>query len=179
MEPEHESKALNESEEAIESVSYIILTDTFASMHNSFYHFLNVYVGIQEEDNYSDMSFIDLSVKRHLSSPSNIHWEYGLSKDVDVALWMESRDFNNDSSLREVFDFVVVNQSLHSEFDDFKRKENLCNYSILSVNELLQHWNTYERKPSHPVLTMYGLKLHYTEMDELCEWVMNQKDKKV
>ena len=95
---------------------------------------------------------------------------------------MESRDFNNDSSLREVFDFVVVNRSLHSEFDDFKRKENLCNYSFLSVNELLQHWNTYERKPSHPVLTMYGkphLKLHYTEMDELCEWVMNQRDKMV
>lgn len=42
-----------------------------------------------------------------------------MGKDVDVTLWEKSQDFNNDSSLRDVFDFVAVNQSLHSEFDDF------------------------------------------------------------
>ena len=49
---------------------------------------------------------------------------------TSLYIWMESQDFNNDSPLREVFGFVVVNQSLHSEFDDFKRKENLCNLAF-------------------------------------------------
>ena len=45
--------------------------------------------------------------------------EYGLSKDVDVALWIEARAFRNEPPLQEVFDFVIVNKHLHSEFDLF------------------------------------------------------------
>ena len=104
--------------------------------------------------------------------------EYGLSKDVYVAQWIEYRNYNNEDPLREVFDFVVVKTSLHAEFDEFKRKETHRDYSILPVNELLAYWNTYRRSPPLPVLTVYGtlhLWLHYTEVDDLCEWVIQQK----
>ena len=90
--------------------------------------------------------------------------EYGLSKDVDVAQWIEYRNYNNEASLREVFDFIIVNPALHAEFDDFKRKETHDDYNILKVNELLAYWNTFKRSPSLPVLTVYGtphLRLHY------------------
>ena len=83
--------------------------------------------------------------------------EYGLSKDVDVAQWIEYRNYNkiNEAPLREVFDFVVVNTSLHAEFDEFKRKETHHHYSILLANELLAYWNTYKRNPPLPVLRVY------------------------
>ena len=96
--------------------------------------------------------------------------EYGLSKDVYVAQWIKYLNYNNEDPLREVFDFVVVKTSLLAEFDEFK--------SILPVNELLAYWNTYRRSPPLPVLTVYGtlhLWLHYTEVDDLCEWVIQQK----
>ena len=35
--------------------------------------------------------------------------EYGLSKDVDVAQWIEYRNYNNEAPLCEVFDLVIVN----------------------------------------------------------------------
>ena len=108
--------------------------------------------------------------------------EYGLSKDVDVAQWIEYRNYNNEAPLREVFDFVVVNTSLHAEFDEFKRKETHREFSILPVNELLTYWNTYKRSPPLLVLTLYGtphLRLHYTEVDDLCEWVIHQRKVKV
>ena len=110
--------------------------------------------------------------------------EYGLSKDVDVAQWFEYRNYNkiNEAPLREVFDFVVVNTSLHAEFDEFKRKETHHHYSILLVNELFAYWNTYKRSPPLPVLRVYGkphLQLHYTEVDDLCEWVIHQRKVKV
>ena len=38
--------------------------------------------------------------------------EYGLSKDVDVAQWIEYRNYNNEAPLREVFDFVVFSKYL-------------------------------------------------------------------
>ena len=52
-------------------------------MHNSYYHF-RVYVGIQEEENYGDISSRDLSVKRHLASACNIR-ERALSTSKKAA----------------------------------------------------------------------------------------------
>ena len=45
--------------------------------------------------------------------------EHGISIDTDVALWMESRKFNKIPELRQVMDFVIVNNSQHSEFEEF------------------------------------------------------------
>ena len=69
--------------------------------------------------------------------------EYGLSIDTDVSLWLESREFNNKPPLRTVYDFVIVNSSLHSEFDEFKSEMTHREYSILPTNTLLIFWNAY------------------------------------
>ena len=108
--------------------------------------------------------------------------EYGLSKDPDVTLWMESRNYANKPPLRETCNFVIINSSLHDEFDEFKRNNTLHDYSILPMNELLEYWNTLIKKPSLPVLSLYGgqhLQLHCTEVDSLCEWVINKKKERV
>ena len=108
--------------------------------------------------------------------------EYGLSKDVDVSLWVESRIFRSKPPIQEVFDFVIVDAKLHAEFDKFKEEETDPDYSLLSVNELLHYWNMNERLTPAEVIIMYGkphLKLHYTDMDELCQWVYNQRKNKV
>lgn len=59
-----------------------------------------------------------------------------MSKDVDVSLWLESRAFQNKLPLSEVSDFVLVNSTLHAEFDKFKKEETDPDYSVLLLNEL-------------------------------------------
>ena len=76
-----------------------------------------------------------------------------------------------------------MNNSQHSEFDEFKRA--MCAdraYSILSTNALIDYWNEKERNGMQPTVMIHGrrhYKLHYTEMDQLCEWVYNQRGKMV
>ena len=101
--------------------------------------------------------------------------EYGLSIDTDVSLWIE---FNSKPPLHKIFDFTIVNSSLHSEFDEFKRNTVHRDYSNLPTNKLLEYWNTFERNPPQPMTMLYGKphhKLHYSEMDRLCEWVLNRE----
>ena len=108
--------------------------------------------------------------------------EHGISIDTDVALWMECRKFNNRPDLRQVMDFVIVNESQHSEFDEFRRTITHRDYNTLSTNALLDYWNEYERNTSQSAIMVYGkrhYKLHYTEMDQLCEWVLKQREKMV
>jgi hypothetical protein len=90
---------------------------------------------------------------------------------------MESRKFSNRPDLREVMDFVIVNNSQHSEFDDFKRTMTDHHYSILSTNALLDYWNEYERNTTQSTIMVYGKRHHYTEMDQLCEWVLKEREK--
>ena len=75
-------------------------------------------------------------------------------------------------------DFVIVNSEQHSEFDDFKRAMTDRNCVLLSSNALLDYWNDFVRRVSQSTITVYGQKhhkLHYTEMDQLIEWVMKQR----
>ena len=97
-----------------------------------------------------------------------------------MLLWTESRDYHKKPALRKVLDFVIVNGVLHSEFDEFKRENTHRNYSILPNNALLEYWNEFERGSSEPMIMMFGKphhKLHYTEMDHLCAWVIQQREK--
>ena len=108
--------------------------------------------------------------------------EHGLSIDTDVALWIEHRKYNKRPDLRQVMDFVIVNSEQHSEFDDFKRAMTDRNCVLLSSNALLDYWNDFVRRVSQSTITVYGQKhhkLHYTEMDQLIEWVMKQREKRV
>ena len=63
--------------------------------------------------------------------------EYALSKDLDVALWIDFRAFHGKPELVNVIDFVIVNCRLHDEFDQFKKAEVQSSYSLLPVVELL------------------------------------------
>ena len=45
--------------------------------------------------------------------------DHGLSKDVDVALWLDYRAYHNMQSLREERDFVILDFEFHEEFDEF------------------------------------------------------------
>ena len=104
--------------------------------------------------------------------------EYGLSKDVDVALWIQARAFRNEPPLQEVFDFVIVNRHLHSEFDLFKEQEIDRDYSLIALNELLHYWNENTRAASSPIVQLYNkpyLKLCCSDIDELCQWVLEQR----
>ena len=63
--------------------------------------------------------------------------EYCLSKDLDVALWLDYRAFHKESLLTDVHDFVVINSQLHDQFDLFKKAEVKKSYSLVPVSELL------------------------------------------
>lgn len=100
--------------------------------------------------------------------------EYALSKDVDVAVWLQYRAYNKQPPLRDTGDFVIVNCELHDDFDDFKSKELEPDYSYLEMTELLRYY--LKNKPHINLSTVerYGstyLRLCGSEMDDLCEWV--------
>eukprot|EP00731_Ephydatia_muelleri_P004288 Em0002g464a len=70
---------------------------------------------------------------------------YALSKDITVCLWLEYRSLNGSTPLRDVSggDFVIVNEELHGEFDEFRSKVYAYvdkEYSIVEAVELLQVW---------------------------------------
>ena len=72
--------------------------------------------------------------------------EYALSKDIAVCLWLEYRSLNASTPLRDVSggDFVIVNEELHGEFDEFRSKVYAYvdkEYSIVEAVELLQVCN--------------------------------------
>ena len=68
--------------------------------------------------------------------------EYALSKDIVVCLWLEYRSLSGSTPLRVVSggDFVIVNEELHEEFDEFRSKVYAYvdkEYSIVEAVELL------------------------------------------
>ena len=106
--------------------------------------------------------------------------DYALSKDVDVALWLDCRAFEKKEPLRDAVDLVIVNTCLHDEFDKFKRDEIKSGYSYLRLNELLLHY--ISQCCSHlrqHIVARYGLnylKLDGIQIDHLCRWVKEKRD---
>ena len=70
-----------------------------------------------DEDGEMDVSTVSLGCFLKLSSYMSGPADYALSKDVDVALWMDSRAFHGQPPLTDALDFVIVNCQLHNEFD--------------------------------------------------------------
>ena len=101
--------------------------------------------------------------------------EYGLSKDVDVAMWLHFRDYHHKHPLKEVGNFVIVDELLHQDFDAFKRKKISPPYTnYLESNELLSFWRALPtvRKFGHNYITLTS-----GEVDELCEWLLNMRER--
>ena len=105
--------------------------------------------------------------------------DHGLSKDVDIALWLDYRAYHNMQSLREERDFVILDFELHEEFDEFKKENIVCGYSLFKMNELLQHYVDQHAQLNAYTIVQYGntyLKLHCEEVDDLCRWVYELRD---
>ena len=91
-----------------------------------------------------------------------------------MIVWLHYRAFNNLSLLTDAFDFVIVNEDLHREFDEFKKCDMLMNFSCLEIVELLQHYLRSKPSLTSLIVEMYGkkyLRLNTNEMDDLCYWV--------
>ncbi|KAL5499489.1 hypothetical protein EMCRGX_G010916 [Ephydatia muelleri] len=50
--------------------------------------------------------------------------EYALSKDIDVALWIDYRTFYGECPLKELLggNSVIINEHLQDEFEEFRGK---------------------------------------------------------
>ena len=68
--------------------------------------------------------------------------EYALSKDLNVALWLDYRSFNNEKPLKEVYDgdFVIIDEQLHAQFDEFKQNVVPTNHSMVQKLNLIDHY---------------------------------------
>lgn len=101
--------------------------------------------------------------------------DYALSKDPDVALWLDNREFKGFPPLVDAVDFVIVNGQLHNQFDQFKSKECTSQRSFLPMNELLKFYCSSEcaHLLESSMITKYGktyLNLQAKQVDELIEW---------
>ena len=106
--------------------------------------------------------------------------EYGLSVDADVAFWMDSMIFQGKTPPREACSFVIVDGTLHDQFDLFKRDLDR-DYSIFEYIELLQLW-VDSRKPLVPpvLINKYGklyIKLNGEEVDSFVVWLKDTRDR--
>lgn len=85
-----------------------------------------------------------------------------------------------------MFDFIIVNESLHEEFDTYVSSFPSPDHCHLELGPLLKYWNEHIRSSALSIVHMLDkqyLLLHYSDLDDICEWVlatrekyMNQKD---
>ena len=70
--------------------------------------------------------------------------EYAISKDLNVALWEEFMKNSKKKTLQEIYggDFVIINEELHGQFDEFKKNIVPANHtcSTVPVVELLEYY---------------------------------------
>ena len=102
--------------------------------------------------------------------------EHALSKDVDVALWQDSRLFNSLAPVADAGDFVIVNNQLYTMSLMTSRKQlwkrRSCSY--LKMNVLLQLYLKQHPSLSQSLTHRHGqtyLRLTDTQVDGLCRWI--------
>lgn len=72
--------------------------------------------------------------------------EFALSKDVDVQLWLDSRAYQKLQPLKYAYnneDFILMNNKLMKEFENFKKQSTTPAISLIEVNELIAFWIKY------------------------------------
>jgi hypothetical protein len=102
--------------------------------------------------------------------------EYALSKDLDVAMWLDYRNFRRESPLVDIGDFVIVNPDIHGEFDEFKKCEVRPACSFVPLTELLKfyclsHNPTFLDSFRVKKFGKEYLDLKAFQVDDLVEWV--------
>ena len=81
--------------------------------------------------------------------------------------------------VRDALDFVIVNDKLHDEFDEFKRAEIESIYSYLRLNELLKLYLRCNPHLCGFVVKRYGhtyLRLLSERVDVLCRWIYELRE---
>ena len=121
---------------------------------------------------------LHLQLSQYFSGPE----DYALSKDLDVALWLDSREYLGEAPLTDALDFVIVNCHLHDQFDQFRAAETRSCYSHVHMVELLRFY--CQTKSPHLLsssrVQRFGksyLNLHSDQIDELVDWVQHTREK--
>ncbi|KAL5503594.1 hypothetical protein EMCRGX_G010567 [Ephydatia muelleri] len=118
----------------------------------------------------------DLDLSAYLSGPT----EYGFHVNAHVSFWLESRSYDKKPSLVQALGFVIVTEEIHKEFDAFVTSMPLLSKGCyFQCGPLLQYWNMHMRPISASVVSLFAgeyLYLHYSEVDDLCEWVLNARE---
>ena len=91
-----------------------------------------------------------------------------------------SLSYDNKPLLVQAFGFVIVTEEIHEEFDAFVASMPLLTQGCyLQCGPLLQYWNMHMRPTPTSVVNLFTneyLYLHYSDVDNLCEWVLNARE---
>lgn len=101
--------------------------------------------------------------------------ELALNIDLDVLLWLESRDYHKLAPLRSLdhLGFVVVNEEEMKEFESFRHKNVQLGSSIFRCNHLLNLWLLNHKEVSqHLLFGAFHVCLKQEQVDDLCKWVL-------
>ena len=101
-----------------------------------------------------------------------------MSKDIDVFLWIDFREFYGEHPLQEVLggDFVAIDENVHAEFAEFRGKvqsyigTTCCVVKGIELLKVLCRFTKTKLKPVHVLGNIYFLMSPY-DLDELCERV--------
>ena len=105
--------------------------------------------------------------------------EIGLNIDLDVVLWLESREYHSLPVPRslDALGFIVVNEEEMEEFESFKRDNVQLGSSIVKCNHLLNLWLLNHKEVSqHSLYGTVHVHLSQEQVDDLCEWVLELRD---
>ena len=92
-------------------------------------------------------------------------------------MWHCGKIYHNEQPLRDAMDFVVVNDHLHNQFDEFKKIEVKCGYSYLKLNELLEFYICRHDLITSTIARYNNtyLRLHGNDVDGLCRWICDMR----
>ena len=108
--------------------------------------------------------------------------EYALSRDINVALWMDYCTFYGECPLKELLggNFVLVNEALQDEFEEFRRKIQCMigtTHTLVKGVELLKLWlkSINANFKYVAVLGSTYSVMSSSDLDDVCQWVINKR----
>ena len=108
--------------------------------------------------------------------------EYAISKELNVALWEEFMNNSKKKTLQEMYggDFAIINEELHSQFDEFKKNVVPANRRMVPVMELLEdYWCKVKCAVCMNTVHLYGklyVKMTAAELDDFCKWIYDTRE---
>ena len=98
-----------------------------------------------------------------------------------VSLWLHSRSYDTQQAITCASLWIChSNEEIHDEFDAFVASMPLLTQGCyLQCGPLLQYWNMHMKPTSTSVVNLFTneyLHLHYSDVDNLSEWVLNARE---